>query len=242
MSGATRAGEPHVGIFGGTFNPIHLGHLRAAEEVVEALSLERMLFIPAAIPPHKCPKADVIAPADSRLRWVREAVRGNPRFEVDPLELERSGPSYSVETLRTIGARIAPEKPVFALGWDAFVDVGSWREPRALFRLAHFAVTTRPPDAKGSLADGLPECVRGDFVLAADGRSGRHREADSWIRLLEISALDISATAIRARIRRGRSVRYLVPESVREEILTSESYTAPDRSNEPSVRTAELSQ
>ena len=88
------------------------------------------------------------------------AIRDNPRFEVDALEIERGGASYSVDTLRTIGERIAPEKPVFIIGQDAFVEIDSWREPEALFELAHFVVITRPPVAVASLADWLPRCIR----------------------------------------------------------------------------------
>ena len=98
-----------LGVFGGTFNPIHVGHLRAAEEVVEALGLEKLLFVPSARPPHKSAEGeDVIAPADDRLAWARTAVSDNPRFEVDAIELERAGPSYLVETLKAVGERTAP--------------------------------------------------------------------------------------------------------------------------------------
>ena len=98
-----------VGVYGGTFNPIHLGHLRAAEEVVEVLDLERMLFVPSAEPPHKeAAEADVIAPARDRLHWVRLAVKDNPRFEADPIEVEREGLSYAVHTLSALGERLAP--------------------------------------------------------------------------------------------------------------------------------------
>lgn len=218
-----------VGIFGGTFNPIHLGHLRAAEEVREALDLERVIFVPAAQPPHKSGDAeDPIAPAAERLAWVRAAVEGHPGFAVDPLEIERGGPSYSVDTLREIGARTAPELPVFALGCDAFAELGTWREPELLFSLAHFAVLTRPPVTRGSLADWLPKCVRDDVEVSADGLSGRHRVAATWIRLLSILALDISSSDIRARIRAGRSVRFLVPEAVREAIERNPIYRRGD--------------
>jgi nicotinate-nucleotide adenylyltransferase len=214
-----------VGIFGGTFNPIHLGHLRAAEEVVEALALELMLFVPSARPPHKAgDPGDPIAPAELRLAWVRAAVADNPRFAVDPLEIERDGPSFSVDTLRVLGARTAPERPVFVIGQDAFAELGTWREPETIFELTHFAVTTRPPLARGSLADWLPKVVRDDFELAPDGLSGRHRRAGTWIRLVEITALDISASDIRARLRAGRSVRYLLPEAVRDAVVASGIY------------------
>ena len=219
-----------VGIFGGTFNPIHVGHLRAAEEVAEALGLERMIFVPSAQPPHKSAQpSDPIAPATERVEWVRAAVRGNPRFEVDTLEIERTGPSYSVETLRTIGGRIAPERPIFAIGHDAFVEVGTWREPQALFTLAHFAVFTRPPVVSGSLADWLPKCLRDDIEIASDGLSGRHRNAGTWLKLLEIPGLDVSSSEIRARLRQGRSVRYLLPDAAREKVERSGVYSAAAR-------------
>jgi nicotinate-nucleotide adenylyltransferase len=219
---------PRIGIFGGTFNPIHLGHLHAAEEVAESLGLERVIFVPSAQPPHKrASEGDPIAPAEERLAWVRAAIRGNQRFEVDSLELERGGPSYSVETLRAIGRRAGPGLPVFAIGHDAFVEMGSWREPEQLFTLAHFAVIARPPVATGTLEDWLPKCLRNDVELAADGLSGQHRGAGTWVRLLEIRALDISASDVRARLREGRSVRYLLPEAVLEAVNRSAVYQTP---------------
>ncbi len=216
-----------IGVFGGTFNPVHTGHLRAAEEVVEALDLERMVFVPSADPPHKTDLADDrIAPAELRLEWVQLAIRDNPRFEVDPLEIERGGASYSVETLRAIGERIAPAKPVFTIGHDAFVEIDSWREPEALFELAHFAVITRPPVARVSLTDWLPRCVRSAVEPDAGGRVAWHRRADTWIRLLDIPALDISSSDIRLRLRDGRSLRYLLPLAVAEAVEKSGAYRA----------------
>jgi nicotinate-nucleotide adenylyltransferase len=214
-----------LGIFGGTFNPVHLGHLRAAEEVAEALDLERVVFVPSSVPPHKADDPDdPIAPAALRLEWVRAAVASNPRFEVDSLEIDRDGPSFSVETLRELRARTTPDPPVFIIGQDAFVEIGDWREPEALFELAHFAVITRPPALTGSLVDWLPKCVRDDIEVTPDGLSGRHRGAGTWIRIVEITALDVSASEIRARLRAGRSVRYLLPESVASEVEQSGVY------------------
>jgi nicotinate-nucleotide adenylyltransferase len=211
-----------LGVFGGTFNPIHVGHLRAAEEVAEQLGLDRVLFVPSARPPHKDDDdGDPIAPAALRLAWARAATADNPRFAVDDLELERGGRSWTVDTLRTIGERIAPELPVFMIGCDAFVEMGTWREPEAIFGLADLAVTTRPPVARGSLAEWLPECVRDRIELAPDGRTGRHRGAGTRVRLLEIPALDVSASDIRRRLREGRSVRYLLPEPVRSAVEES---------------------
>jgi nicotinate-nucleotide adenylyltransferase len=221
---ARPAPAARVGVFGGTFDPIHLGHLRAAEEVAETLALERVVFVPSAGPPHKARGgADRLAPAALRLAWVRAAVADNPRFAVDALEVERGGLSYSVDTLRALGARLAPERPVFLIGCDAFAEIGSWREPAALFALAHFAVIARPPARPGSLADWLPAALRGDFELREGGRSACHRSG-SWLRLVEIAALDVSASEIRARVRSGRSVRYLLPEVVRRAVLESGVY------------------
>jgi nicotinate-nucleotide adenylyltransferase len=210
-----------VGILGGTFNPVHVGHLRAAEEVAEALELEKVLFVPSAEPPHKGPAA--LAPAELRLAWVEAAVLDNPRFEVDAVEIQRGGPSYSVDTLRDLGERLAPGHPVFLIGYDAFAEIGSWRDPEAVFELASFAVMTRPPAVLRSLADALPAAAASAFEVDADG-VGRHRDAATWVRLVEISALDISASDIRGRIRAGASVRYLLPEPVRQAVLESGVY------------------
>ena len=221
----TDAAKPaRIGLFGGTFNPIHLGHLRAAEEVAERLDLERVVFLPSAEPPHKRDGDEMIAPARERLAWVRLAIRGNPRFAVDPLELERAGPSYSVDTLRALRGDPRDEPPVFVIGLDAFREIDAWREPEALFSLASFAVLSRPPLETLPLAECLPRSARAVLELSADGSIARHPEAGTWLRLVEITALDISATHVRERLRAGLSVRYLVPEPVREAILESGLY------------------
>jgi nicotinate-nucleotide adenylyltransferase len=213
------------GVFGGTFNPIHVGHLRSAEEVCEILGLERMLFVPSANPPHKAgAPGDPMAPADLRLAWARAATAGNARFEVDPLETERDGPSYTVDTLRELGRRVSPGKPVFVIGHDAFVEMGTWRDPETILTLSHLAVTTRPPIAGGTLADWLPAFAKDRVEVAPDGLSARHRTSDTWIRVVEISALDVSASDIRRRIRTSLSVRYLLPEAVHDAVLASGIY------------------
>jgi nicotinate-nucleotide adenylyltransferase len=216
--------SPRVALFGGTFNPIHLGHLRAAEEVREALGLEQLIFVPSAEPPLKRAGAEPIAPASSRLRWVERAIAGNPAFAVDALELERAGPSYTVDTLRAFGARLAPELPVFVIGSDAFAELAIWREPKALLALAHFAVLTRPPHAAASLAECIPAELASDLLLSADAQEARHRSAGSWVRRVPITALDVSSTDVRRRLSEGRSVRYLLPEPVLDEVLQSGVY------------------
>lgn len=212
-----------IGIFGGTFNPIHKGHLRAAEEVVAALGLSKMLFVPSARPPHKDERSGVIAPASERLAWVELAVASNPLFEVDAVEMKRPGPSYLVDTLEDLGRRFG-EKPVFVAGRDAFREMGSWRSPRSIFAACHVVVTSRPPETAGQLSEWLPESVRGDFDLAPDGFFGEHKSAGTWIRQLEITALDISATDIRERLAQGESIRHLVPDSAHAAIVASKCY------------------
>ncbi len=236
MSAHTSRAGRRIGIYGGTFNPIHLGHLRAAEEIAERLELDRMLFVPCAVPPHKgdhaahagapagIAESGPLAPAHARLAWVRAAVADNPRFEVDELELARQGASYTVDTLREIGRQTAPELPTFVIGQDAFAELGSWKQPRQLLELAHFAVMSRPPARTGTLADWLPEPLRGDVELEPGGQRGRHRAAGTELCLVEIAALDISASEIRARLRQGRSVRYLLPEAVRVAVERSGVY------------------
>jgi nicotinate-nucleotide adenylyltransferase len=216
-----------TGIYGGTFNPIHFGHLRAAEDVAEQLGLDRVIFVPSAVPPHKETAAgDPIAPADLRLLWVRLAIADNPRFAADPIELERDGSSYLVDTLRALRARLLAEgsEPVFLVGHDAFAEMGAWRAPRELFALSHYAVFARPPLRVASLADWLPDVVKEDVAIAPDGRSGRHRTARTWLRLVEIAGHDVSASQVRRRLREGRSVRYLLPEPVRAAVLASRAY------------------
>ncbi len=214
-----------IGIYGGTFNPIHSGHLRAAEEVMAQLELERMIFVPSARPPHKNQEdGDPIAPASERLAWVQVAVEGNPRFEVDAIEVEREGKSYLVDTLCVLGERLAPAELVFVLGADAFREMDTWREPKTLLTLAHFAVTSRPPLRRGSLPEWIPEGLASDFEMAEDGLSARHRAASRWIRLLEIDAIDVSASSIRERIRAGTSVRYLLPETIHDAVVGSRHY------------------
>ncbi len=212
-----------TGVFGGTFNPIHLGHLRVAEEVCEALGLARMLFVPSADPPLKRVGGDVIAPARERLRWVERAVQGNPRFVVDALELEREGPSFSVDTLRILGERFGAP-PVFVLGRDAFAELPAWREPERLLSLAHFAVMTRPPQGAEPLSAWLAPELAKAFDWDASGDGARHRSAGTWLRRVAVTPLDISATDVRRRLRAGLSVRYLLPDSIHDAVVASGIY------------------
>jgi nicotinate-nucleotide adenylyltransferase len=214
-----------IGLLGGTFNPIHLGHLRAAEEVREALELDRVLFIPSAVPPHKeADGIDPIADADTRLDWVLRATADQKSFVVDRIEIDRPGPSYLVDTLEALCKREEGARLVFIVGEDAFAEMGDWRAPERLFALTDFAVMTRPPGQIRSLEECIPDVVRDAFEFSEEGRAAIHREAGTRIRLVPITALDISSRDIRKALRQGRSIRYVVPESIREQIEQSGYY------------------
>ena len=132
--------------------------------------------------------------------------------------------STTMTSLRALTSGRSPDEPVFLVGSDAFAEMGAWRAPEELFALAHYAVMLRPPQRTGTLASWLPDAVRGDFELAADLCSGRHRRAGTWLRLVEIAGFDVSASAVRERLRDGRSVRYLLPDTVREAVLASSAF------------------
>jgi len=205
-----RAGR-RIGVFGGTFDPIHLAHLRCAEEAREQLALDEILFIPAADPPHKSRR---ITAAAHRLAMVRLATAGNPAFRVSSIEIERGGRSYTVDTLRALRARL-PAGSAFTLliGLDAFREIGTWKEYRTLFTLADLAVWSRPPGVIRAPRRLLPVAAQRDFCYRDGDNTLRHRTGNH-IRFLTVTALDISASAIRLRRRRGLSTRYLVPEPV----------------------------
>jgi nicotinate-nucleotide adenylyltransferase len=216
---------PHrIGILGGTFNPIHLGHLHAAEQVLRELQLARIVFVPAADPPLKRAGAERIAPAALRLAWVQAALRGQPSFTVDDLELHRAGPSYTIDTLRALNVKLAPARLVFIVGEDAFAELDAWRDPTTLLTLADFAVMTRPPGLGKPLRSLISEALAAPIEWAADGESGTHRTAKTSVARVHITALEVSATDIRRRIRTHEPVRYLLPEGVHDAVIASGAY------------------
>jgi nicotinate-nucleotide adenylyltransferase len=221
---AKPSGAERIGILGGTFNPIHAGHLHAAEQVLGKLGLARIVFVPAADPPLKRGGAETIAPAALRLAWVEAALRGHPSFTLDDLELHRAGPSYTVDTLRALRVKLAPARLAFIVGEDAFAELDAWRDPSALLTLADFAVMTRPPGRGKPLRSLISEALGAHIEWAADGESGTHRTAKTTVARVHITALDVSATDIRRRIRTHESVRYLLPEAVHDAVIASGAY------------------
>jgi len=201
-----------LGLFGGTFNPIHLGHLRAAVEVREAFNLDRVLLIPSAHPPHKM--ADHVANAQDRLEMVRLAVQGEPSLEASDVELARPGLSYTIETLRYFQEEFGPENHIyFIVGQDAFSEITTWKSYQALFATAHFIVMTRPPSRLRSLEDLIHTRISAEYQYDAGSNRYSHPRWHA-IFCLNITHLDISATRIREWIRQGRSIRFLVPDAV----------------------------
>ena len=201
----------HVGVFGGTFDPIHHGHLRSAEEIAEDLGLERVLFVPSAEPPHK--KRSNLAGAAHRLAMVRLAVRGNPLFRASDLEARRGGRSYSVDTLRQVQRRLGGDAEIhFFMGLDAFREIETWKNFGEIFALANVVVTSRPPEAVEPIVETLPVAVQAHFCYRR-GRGWIHRSGHT-ILFRPVTPLDISASDIRARVARRQSIRYLLPPSV----------------------------
>lgn len=204
-------GIRRLGIVGGTFNPIHVGHLRSAQEVCEAFDLERIIFIVSAVPPHKAPTQ--IIGAEHRYEMVRRAVRDNPLFDASDLEIKRKGKSYTVDTLSYFRDRLGAGADVFfILGRDAFCETPTWHDYRHLFGLAHFVVTDRPAGREMEPECSLPPEIAALFSRDQDGTLVH----GGGTRLIyhNITALDISATQIRKLLREGKSIRYLVPPAV----------------------------
>ena len=212
-----------IGIFGGTFDPIHFGHLRLAEELAEAVGLERVLFIPAGQPPHRGAPRTAAA---HRLEMVRRAIAGNPRFEADAREVNSPRPSYTVDTLTELRAGLRPDRPLWLLlGADAFLGLTSWHEWRRLFELANLAVAARP-GAQLLQADAMPRELK-DEVSQRQLAAGAAAGPAGSVLLRQMSPLDISATAIRTTLARQGSARYLLPDAVLDYIHEHQLYAHP---------------
>ncbi|HEY9145930.1 MAG TPA: nicotinate-nucleotide adenylyltransferase, partial [Thiobacillus sp.] len=202
--------------------PVHFGHLRLAEEMADALGLERVLFIPAGQPPHRgAPRTA----ATHRLEMVRRAIAGNPRFVADAREVLRPQPSYTVDTLTALRAELGDAQPLWLLlGADAFLGLPSWHDWRRLFELANIAVAARP-GAQLMQSDAIMEPLQGEVSqrLVAGNRSAAGPAGSVLLR--QMTPLDISATTIRGILARGGSARYLLPDAVLDYIHEHQLYT-----------------
>ena len=190
-----------LGIYGGSFDPVHLGHLLLAETCREECELDRVLFLPCGQSPHKPNGA--IASGHQRAEMLEFAVAGDPRFGICRIEQERSGPSFTVETLRQLRAEQPDSELFFLMGADSLADLPLWREPQAILELATIVAVNRgqrPPPDLASLEARLGPIVR------------------DRVRFVTMPAVDLSATEIRERVRSGRSLRFRVPRAVEEYI------------------------
>jgi len=200
---------------------MHYGHLRSAEEVCEALALTRLWFIPAGHPPHK--SAPGITPFEVRLEMSRLAVGDHPVMSVSDLEGRRPGRSYSIETLQQIRREVGPTWELyFILGLDAILEIATWKDYKDLFALSHFVVLDRPGYNRQRLQEVLEEVH--PLFRPLELQRGFLHPAGHKVILQETALMDISGTAIREMVRHGRSIRYLLPEAVREYIITHKLY------------------
>ncbi len=199
--------ERRIGLFGGTFNPVHLGHLRGAEEIRETFGLQEVIFIPAAIPPHKM--TEEIIEGHHRLEMVRRATRKNAQFTPSDVELRRPGKSYSIDTIRHFRERLNGSL-YFILGRDAFVEIESWKNFQNLFSLSNFIVMTRP---NLSQVSPIPRVLAPAFRYDQESSEWVHISGNK-IFFKEINFLDISSTKVRELVQAGKSIRYLVPPEV----------------------------
>ena len=217
MTSARGSRRGALGILGGTFDPIHIAHLAVAEEAREALELDEILFIPAGMPPHKRERS--ITPGEARLAMLELAIADNPAFVASRIELDRDGPSYTVDTLEALRAErmAAGHGPdlVLIVSAEAFADFTTWREPVRILELATVAVAPR---------DGFPDATRDAVARDFPGFEDR-------VVLLDGPRLRLSASDLRARAAAGRSLRYLVPDAVAAHIEDHALYRDPRRTH-----------
>jgi nicotinate-nucleotide adenylyltransferase len=201
--GAPAGAKPRVGMMGGTFDPIHVGHLAIADDVREALDLERILFVPAGTPPHK--PAGAVTSVAHRVAMVEAAIEDNEAFELSRIEVDRPGPSYTVDTVEALAATL---DVTVILSAETFHELPSWHEPDRLFAAAKVAVVPR---------EGYAAPDPAWLAQAFPGREDR-------VRYVEAPHLGVSSTGIRARIAAGRTIRYLVPVAVASYIDAHDLY------------------
>ncbi len=215
-----------IGILGGTFNPIHYGHLRIAEEVRESFNLTKVLFIPSGIPPFKF--SEELIPAHHRIEMVRIAIKSNPFFEVSDIEIKREGISYTVDTLEVLRKQYPDSTLYFIAGADAVAEFQKWHRPERILELVEFIIVTRPGapllGLKNLLIYGIPEDGLMRFI---NEEIAKFQHKPFYFE--RVSAISISGTLIRSFIKARRSIKYLLPEEVEYYIIKNRilDYTKP---------------
>ena len=213
-----------IGILGGTFDPIHYGHLRLAEELAGALRLDEVRLVPSGIPPHRTAP---VATAEHRLARVRVAAAGNRLLSVDEREVRRAGPGYSFDTLAGLRAEIGSARPLaLIVGADAFLEFATWHRWHEIFELAHVAVAHRPGFPVERWAEGMPQPLAREYTARLLRQPlAVHLSPAGGIAVVPFTALDISATAVRDMLRAGASPRYLVPDTILDYIQIHRLYS-----------------
>ncbi|MBN1847433.1 MAG: nicotinate (nicotinamide) nucleotide adenylyltransferase [Deltaproteobacteria bacterium] len=203
-----------LGILGGTFDPIHLGHLRSAEEIREELGLEKIFLIPGAVPPHK--DTSPITPFPERLAMTQRAVEGLSGYEVLDIEGLRKDKSYTIETLKDLHNRFSTGAEwFFIIGMDAFLEIKTWKEYTRLFTFAHFVVISRPGYANTALESFVDSLNVGFQKGYGNHKNTFIAPCGNQLLFYETTGMEISSTRIRSLVSQGRSIRFLVPETVR---------------------------
>lgn len=215
-----------IGILGGTFNPIHYGHLRSAEEVRKVLMLDEVRFIPSAFPPHK-PHDEVASVAD-RLEMVRIALEDYPAYVCDPVEIERGGASYTLDTLEELARRLPDENDLFfIIGADAFLELNTWHKPKEVLHAVDFAVTLRGNQNTSEYFEALLRVIREiepAYCLDESLQEIKFADNERIVKFISIPEVDISATRIRQCIRASSSIQHLLPREVELFIIRRRLY------------------
>jgi nicotinate-nucleotide adenylyltransferase len=234
--GADSGPVRNIGIFGGTFDPPHTGHLIVAQDAALALGLDRILFVPAARPPHK--RAAAVSAAAVRAEMLALAIAGDDRFAMDTLELDRAGASYTADTLRDLDARAPDTRWTLLIGADQYGEFDTWRDPAGIRRLARVAVLMRGGTHGGAARDLTKQDPGADAAPAAGAQASASGSGSANAHLirpatralgrgdvaLDVTRIDVSATAVRERVAAGLPIRYLVPRAVEEFIFEQKLY------------------
>jgi nicotinate-nucleotide adenylyltransferase len=209
----------HIGLFGGTFNPVHFGHLRAALEIREGFGLDEVILIPAALPPHKIPVE--VADAADRMQMLNLALENIPGLKLSDVELKRSGPSYTIDTVQHLEQTLPDQSRIYLImGIDAFLEIDTWKSYNELLERIPFIIISRPNTGSSGtnfgwkrLEDYLTSKISADYVFSKSQNCYQAKDKQP-VYVYEVTGLDISSTRIRSLISKGRPVRFLVPQKV----------------------------